>query len=816
VSGIKVVIKDEHGLFRENHTFEFSLPFANGVMTQSHALLFNEDDGVQKNVHFQPLTYWPNGSIKWARCWLDCTLKAGEQKTLHLTLIENKVNQQALHSEKPDPLPTLKFIDSVGSQHVITFCKVPTLRSPLSSTFEGYNDKFPHLSFQLTVKTFANGKVSRHQVRICNRNRAIHPNGQWDIGDENSIQFKALTAHFPLEDSQYLHWTDRNEHNDDWHESAAGFQVIQHSSGGENWNCTTHLDRNAQVPFNIKGYEIRSGNQSISGDRILPEVHVKNASRTLTVRLDKFWQNFPSSMSVDDGGIEIGLFPKLDYLHELLPGERKTQTIWCSRDVDRDLLEKYASPTSIVIDPSYLESCLCIPHFSHKSEPDLTRITDLSLDEKKGFKAKRELIDEYGWRNFGDLYADHENAEYSGEGLIVSHYNNQYDPVYGFLRQYMRTGQSEWFELADDLAKHVVDIDIYHTELDRPEYNGGLFWHTDHYVDAATAGHRTYSKSQPQDVYMDHAGGGGPGGQHCYTTGLAFHYALTGDVASKQAVLKLSDWISTVYEGSGSIFEYLQSVKSEQVLDSRNKKTGEYPLDRGTANYIVALIDSFELTNKQSYLDKAGLVIKYTVKLDDNLSARNLEDVENTWFYTVFIQAVCRFMNAKEVIKQRDESYKYAIQVLLKFADWMAKHERPYLTKPEILEFPNETWTAQDLRKANILFIAATYVDENQHYLAKANEIRHYVIKELSQYDNSDYCRILCLLLQNEGVMNFTQDKEKSRVDDLSFNSLHENNNEFNYLKTVLSDFSLRQELTWLSYRIPAVSKVLNLMGPAK
>ena len=42
----------------------------------------------------------------------------------------------------------------------------------------------------------------------------------------------------------------------------------------------------------------------------------------------------------------------------------------------------------------------------------------------------------------------------------------------------------------DELAHHVVDIDIYHTTRDRAAYSGGLFWHTIHYASAGTATHR--------------------------------------------------------------------------------------------------------------------------------------------------------------------------------------------------------------------------------------------------------------------------------------------------------------------------------------
>jgi hypothetical protein len=39
----------------------------------------------------------------------------------------------------------------------------------------------------------------------------------------------------------------------------------------------------------------------------------------------------------------------------------------------------------------------------------------------------------------------------------------------------------------------------------------------------------------------------------------------------------------------------------------------------------------------------------------------------------------------------------------------MAQHEYPYLDKPEILEFPTETWAAQDIRKSDVFHYAERY-----------------------------------------------------------------------------------------------------------
>ena len=69
------------------------------------------------------------------------------------------------------------------------------------------------------------------------------------------------------------------------------------------------------------------------------------------------------------------------------------------------------------------------------------RLVSAAIEGQDSFERKRAVIDEYGWRDFGDIYADHENA-FSGAGRpIVSHYNNQYDAVGGFASQFMRIGR---------------------------------------------------------------------------------------------------------------------------------------------------------------------------------------------------------------------------------------------------------------------------------------------------------------------------------------------------------------------------------------
>jgi hypothetical protein len=320
------------------------------------------------------------------------------------------------------------------------------------------------------------------------------------------------------------------------------------------------------VPHTVNGYRETVKDEPVkTGQRAIPSVVAQN---NVSFTVENFWQNFPKSIYLSNDNIKLSLFPKLqNNSHELQAGEKKTHTIWLGANGHNNELEWVNHTRQISVAPSWIQSSKTVSTFSLPDSKNLIpSLIANGLTDRNNFFSKRETLDEFGWRNFGDIYADHETAGYEGDEIFVSHYNNQYDPIYGFLKQYLLTGDPSWFELADDLAKHVKDIDIYHTHLDKNEYNGGLFWHTDHYLQAFTSSHRSYSKHQSSDAYQDHAGGGGPGGQHCYTTGLKLHYWMTGSESSKQAVLTLSHWITNVFVCSETCLELILAFKNRNVL----------------------------------------------------------------------------------------------------------------------------------------------------------------------------------------------------------------------------------------------------------
>ena len=624
------------------------------------------------------------------------------------------------------------------------------------------------LEFNFNFSFYKNSNRIKYEFTINNPLPMLHNKGKWDLGNDNSFLFNSFICKTKAATSSTLNFKlDPNQH---WQiANSSNFSIFQASSGGDNWQSKNHLNNQGELALEFSGYRLVDGEQStIHKGRASPLVKFSADNQSITCSIDDFWQNFPKSIAVNQQSLEIGLFPQEHSDgYELQPGEKKSHTFQIDYAQQANETELYLKPLICNIDDDYLITTQALPCLlSLNAEQRMQNLINAGLDSTDNFFAKREQIDEFGWRNFGDIFADHETLETENTDELISHYNNQYDPLYGFIYQYLKTQDSRWWLLAEDLAQHIKDIDIYHTEKDKAHYNNGLFWHTDHYLSAETASHRTYSALQKSNAYQDHAGGGGSRSNHCYTSGLMLHYLLTGDTSSKKAVLQLSQWIINVFEGTGTFGEMLVALKNNNRADLKDTLSQQYPLDRGTGNYVTALLDAFELTNKQSYLDNASLVIKHTITNFDDIDQRNLLNVEESWFYTILLQSVYKYLLIKEKACQFDHSFYLIKQSFSHYCQWMIVNEYPYLDKPDILEYPNHTWTAQEIRKANILYMAFYFEDDENRrklYKEKADFFYDYVVKTLEHEPSRTTTRILAILMQNDGVKEFVQ-QNKSKA----------------------------------------------------
>ena len=590
----------------------------------------------------------------------------------------------------------------------------------LTMAAEGQFPGVRGLRLRLRESFYVGTGLVRLEVTLHNSRRARHRGGQWDLGDPGSVLFEELALQIMLPGGplRTIAWST-DPRADCEQVNGVDFSLYQDSSGGEQWESPNHINRNGRIACRFRGYRLLVENRQSTGERALPTISVASDTMSVTAAFPEFWQQFPKAIAVEEDQLRIGLFPReCDDLFELQGGERKTHVFWLrfgdaeSDDTAANCRSLAWAHHPICVRPTreWCDATGALPELSlpaFRSRESLDRLLGEACHGPGSLVAHRERVDEYGWRNYGDVFADHEQLHYRGPKPLVSHYNNQFDMVHGLLIHYLRTGDRHWWKWGDALARHVVDIDIYHTVEDKAAYNGGLFWFTDHYLHAHASTHRTYSRFNRRSWRQSY--GGGPSPEHNFTSGLMLHYCLTGNRDSRDAVISLADWVIAMDDGRRNLLGLVDGGPTGRASgpDTPVKASG-----RAAGNSINALLDAWTLTAEPKYLDFAEALIRRCIHPGDDVGALDLLNVEENWSYTVFLKSLSTYLDRKAEAGQFDRMFEYAQASLVHYAQWMLEHERPYFDQVEKLEFPTETWAAQEFRKANVLRLAAPHVEE--------------------------------------------------------------------------------------------------------
>ena len=813
---ITIHLKDESGFSRHGEAAQLGVPFARGKVTSAVDIRLRDPERDQTiPCQTAPMAHWPDGSIRWLKINFLANLaphqaiglqlfkttagEATQASPLKYQATEQEVRIETGKTTFRVPRYGLDWLAYTGQgaelhheirlsdQHKAT-C-TPKLDSEWQVTESGpvyitLNAKGQWLTaegtalarFDCHLRFYANSETADIEVCIHNAKRARHPGGLWDLGDPGSVHFGALAVHVKNPDSDKAWMRAEPAQSRIEGHAAQGLYLYQDSSGGDQWQSRNHVNAQGEITTRFRGYQVRSADKSLAaGDRASPIVALEGPDQTVQASIRQFWQNFPSALGTKDQELVIGLFPADSAEpYELQGGERKTQTVYLNYGTNSHALTWTQSPLVPTLEAEQYERAEAFPWFKANAPKEpLDELIREGAEGPDSFFAKREMIDEFGWRNFGDIFADHETLyQNADEPLLISHYNNQYDAIYGFARQFATTGDPRWHELMDDLANHVTDIDIYHTAEDRAEYNNGLFWHTDHYLDAHTATHRTFTRHNDTSSTPGQTGGG-PASEHCYTTGLLYHYYMTGASASREAVLELANWIRTSYEGQGGLLEQLLAVKKHDLPKLKALLKGErpsphrYPFTRGTGNYLNALLDASLLEPGEDWLNHAEGVIRRTIHPADNIEKRNLLVVETGWSYLILMTSIARYLYLKREAGNTDVHYSYAKAAFMHYAKWMLQNERPFLSDSEQLEFPNDTWVAQDVRKAMLMFQASELDPaRTEDHQNKGNQWLTELCEALTQSKQKHYARILIILMQNYGPQHVSSPEGLAQLAD--------------------------------------------------
>ncbi len=765
------------------------LPFPRAAVLDAGTLRLSDAEARTVLSQARPLAHWPGGSVKWLLLdfvagplrkgttrWLlreDAVRSAAPSDGLNVvgSPSEFAVDAGPVSFRLGNTGPHRLLRATVGANEVfdggalrVVLKKVrgkpQVLRvrsveleeqGPVRATFRAEGTLAGRTRVVVRLCFFAGTGLVRVRLTLHNPRRARHRGGLWDLGDRGSLLFRDLSVEFPVLGAGDPTLTWAAGPGQPPRSGRSGFvEVYQASSGGENWQSRNHVNRDGRVTGSQRGYRVRHRDGEETGLRARPVVSVRGENADVALAVPEFWQQFPKAVEADGRVLRIRLFPEqFGDLFELQGGEQKTHTFWLhvgAAGASSELpLEWADEPARVHASPAWYAASGAVPYLSVSPHARLDALLAEARDGENDPVRKREVIDEYGWRHYGDFYADHEGAYYKGAAPVVSHYNNQYDAVFGAVQQYLRTGDPYWFGLFDPLARHVIDIDLYHTDEDKAAYNGGLFWHTDHYKDAATATHRAYSRANRGS--LGRAYGGGPSNEHNYTTGLLHYHYLTGDPLAREAVLGLADWVVRMDDGGRNVLGLVDDGPTG--LASSTAAPDYHGPGRGAGNSVNALIDGWLLSGRRGYLDKAEELIRRCVHPDDDVAARALLNVELRWSYTVFLSVLARYLGAKAEAGELDFMYAYGRAGLLRYAAWMAEHERPYFDHPEKLECPTETWAAHDLRKGNVLRLAAAHADEplRSRFLARADELAGRGWDDLFRFSTRTAARPLAVLM---------------------------------------------------------------------
>ncbi len=762
---IPILLKESAGHSREKDPVRIGVPFCRGDIYDCNEVELYNHEGDVVSLQGHALAHWPDRSIKWMLIDFFGKVSAHSETSYFIkpSAETNSVKSGLQSGELRIKEDEIKFtvdtsvaiycvpkkifapfslveIDGtnvlsdkgcrtylIDSKEEVFVPRISTfsveesgpLRCTLCATgqFAGKSGKaFASFSGRLT---FWHGlSICSCEFEIHNPNAALHPGGLWDLGDRGSLFFQELSLVLYLSQlPKSAEWTTE-PFSKVRRSSKSDILLYQDSSGGENWNSPNHIDYEGKSTVTLRGFRITTFGQNSddaqeeASKRTTPYLRANLESSWVAGTVRDFWQNFPKALGVDGDKLRIGIFPsECSKPFELQGGEKKRHFLLLDfgKSGDETIIPHFQSPLSASVAPEWIEKTGAVPFFipehSDVNSEYLNYVQNVIAGPNSFFK-RREIIDEYGWRNFGDLYADHEAVGQSDPSVFISHYNNQYDFIYGAAIHFMRSGDHRWYDLMVQCARHVIDIDIYHTDQDKAGYNHGLFWHTDHYKNAFTSTHRGYSRKN-LTPHFHNSYGGGPSNEHNYTSGLLYYYYLTGDVEARDAVLELADWVISMDDGRRTLFGLFD--EGPTGLASQTAQSDYHGPGRGAGNSVNALMDAYVLTNNRRYLEKAEELIRRCIHPDDDINGLNLDDPEHRWSYLVFLQTLGKYLDLKVELGETDYYYYYARDSLLHYADWMLDNEVPYKEVLHKVDIPTETWPAHDIRKCHIFHLARKY-----------------------------------------------------------------------------------------------------------
>ena len=261
------------------------------------------------------------------------------------------------------------------------------------------------------------------------------------------------------------------------------------------------------------------------------------------------WQNYPKGFSLGDATLHVGLCPNFEAgLYDKFPFEKEGHHLYYYLLNGHYKLKQGVAKTHemfLCFAPEAQREGLCrlfqrrpIATAPPKWYCDSRAFYDVAPRDTSRFKAYEEAIDanlkryaeqrerqhDYGLMNFGDWYGE--------RGTNWG--NIEYDTQHAFLLEYIRSGNTDAFFLAEDTEWHNRDIDTVQWSSD-PMTVGAVYVHQMCHVGGY------YDKPVPGALGFPR---GGYTVSHAWTEGHFNHYFLTGDRRSYDTGKAVADFFA--------------------------------------------------------------------------------------------------------------------------------------------------------------------------------------------------------------------------------------------------------------------------------
>lgn len=256
------------------------------------------------------------------------------------------------------------------------------------------------------------------------------------------------------------------------------------------------------------------------------------AAGDTAIGMRSFAENHPKGLSAGGGRLALELFPKAKDGVFFGGARAKTHDLWVrlpggGADSTAELAAAAMSPLRATVSPAWLQQTRALGPLSvedpkrwKEHEQTLDRVVAADLAPRDGtIFDQRRAEKAFGWMDYGDTLRN-------PAGGRRRFGNGEFDLGWVLLRQYLRERDHDrvWLDESEAALRHLMDVDVLHTDDDAPWANRGV-------------------RKHDGGEFAQHSRG--PDFSHFWVRGLLAYHLTTGDTRAREvAVGEIGGWIA--------------------------------------------------------------------------------------------------------------------------------------------------------------------------------------------------------------------------------------------------------------------------------